>query len=206
MAEIVSRNVRVGECSVHCLETKEAGGHDILLLHGAKFQAETWRKLGTLDRLHDAGYQPYAVDLPGFGKSPACSVEHEAVLRRFIEEENLSQPVFVGPSMSGRVSLNFALEYPEFLGGLILIGSVGVQEKRGQLERIRVPCLVLWGSDDKVSSLANGRLLEEKISGAKLRIFDDAGHPCYLDAPDLWHEELLTFLHAHFRPTAFIRT
>ena len=80
MAEIVSRNVRVGECEVWSLQTKNSQGQDILLLHGAKFQAATWKELRTLDRLDDAGYRPHAIDLPGFGKSPRCAVAHETVL------------------------------------------------------------------------------------------------------------------------------
>jgi abhydrolase domain-containing protein 14 len=87
MAEIISRNVRVGECKVYSLQTKNGQGQDILLLHGAKFQAATWKELKTLDRLDDAGYRPHAIDLPGFGKSPRCAVAHETVLQLFIQEQ-----------------------------------------------------------------------------------------------------------------------
>lgn len=198
MAEIISRNVSAGECTIYSLQTKNTQGQDILLLHGAKFQAATWKKLTTLDRLDDAGYRPHAIDLPGFGKSPRCAVAHETVLQAFIQDQKLCRPVLVGPSMSGRISLDFALKYPEFVGGLVLIGAVGVRERSEQLDTIRVPCLILWGSNDAVAPLESARLLHERISGAELRIFDNAGHPCYLDEPDLWHQELLAFLHKNF--------
>ncbi|MDY6986897.1 MAG: alpha/beta hydrolase [Thermodesulfobacteriota bacterium] len=198
MAEIISRNVSVGECTIHGLETKGTEGHEVLLLHGAKFQAATWKKLATLDRLDGAGYRPHAIDLPGFGKSPRCAVAPERVLQAFIEKQKLSRPVLVGPSMSGRISLDFALKYPELVGGLVLIGAVGVRERSEQLDAIRVPCLILWGSNDAIAPLASARLLHGRIPGAELRIFDGAGHPCYLDQPDLWHEELLSFLHKNF--------
>jgi abhydrolase domain-containing protein 14 len=100
--------------------------------------------------------------------------------------------------MSGRISLDFAIEYPEFVGGLVLIGAVGVRERSEQLDTIRVPCLILWGSNDTLAPLACARLLHNRIPGAELRIFDNAGHPCYLDQPDLWHQELLAFLHKNF--------
>jgi pimeloyl-ACP methyl ester carboxylesterase len=198
MAEIVSRNVTVGDCKVWSLQTKNRQGQDILLLHGAKFQAATWAKLETLDRLDDAGYRPHAIDLPGFGKSPRCPVAHETVLQWFIQEQKLSRPVLVGPSMSGRISLDFAIKYPGSVGGLVLIGAVGVRERKEELDTIRIPCLILWGSNDTVAPLAYARLLHERIPGAELRIFDNASHPCYLDQPDLWHQELLAFLHKHF--------
>ena len=35
MAEIISRNVDIGPCTVHSLQTKNTQGHDIVLLHGA---------------------------------------------------------------------------------------------------------------------------------------------------------------------------
>jgi pimeloyl-ACP methyl ester carboxylesterase len=125
-------------------------------------------------------------------------VAHEAVLEAFIQREDLSRPVLVGPSMSGRISLDFAIKHPESVGGLVLIGAVGVREKSEQLDMIRVPCLIVWGSADTIAPLDYGRLLHQKIQGAELRIFDNAGHPCYLDQPDLWHQELLTFLNKNF--------
>jgi len=199
VGEIISKDVRVGECTIYCLESNSTKGQEILLLHGAKFQAATWKELTTLDRLDGAGYRPQAIDLPGFGKSPRCAVPSERVLQGFIEEQKLSLPVLVGPSMSGRISLDFALRYPALVGGLVLIGAVGVGERSEQLDTIRVPCLILWGSNDTIAPLASARLLHERIPGARLRIFDNAGHPCYLDQPDLWHEELLYFLRKHFK-------
>ena len=73
MAEIISRNVSVGPCTVYSLQTKNTRGKDVLFLHGVRFQAATWKELTTLDRLGDAGYRPHAIDLPGFGKSPRCT-------------------------------------------------------------------------------------------------------------------------------------
>lgn len=198
MAEIISRNIDVGPCTVNSLQTKKTPGQDIVLLHGARFQAATWKEIKTLDRLYNAGYRPHAIDLPGFGKSPRCTVAPEAVLEAFIQHEKLSRPVLVGPSMSGKISLDFALKHPESVGGLVLIGAVGVREKSEQLDTIRVPCLIVWGSSDTVAPLENGRLLHQKIQGAELRIFDNAGHPCYLDQPELWNQELLTFLRKKF--------
>ena len=91
MAEIISKNVSVGQCTVYSLQTKNTQGQDILLLHGARFQAATWKELTTLDRLDDAGYRPHAIDLPGFGKSPRCAVTHETVLQVFIQEQRQDQ-------------------------------------------------------------------------------------------------------------------
>lgn len=37
---------------------------NVLLLHGAKYSAQTWQDLGTLVLLADAGFRVAAVDLP----------------------------------------------------------------------------------------------------------------------------------------------
>lgn len=37
---------------------------NVLLLHGAKYSAQTWEDLGTLSVLADAGFRVAAVDLP----------------------------------------------------------------------------------------------------------------------------------------------
>ena len=198
MSEIISRDIRLGPCQVHCLQTENGQGQPVILMHGARFRASTWRELETLDRLGKAGYRAFAIDLPAFGKSPRCAMAHETVLQTFIEHEELSRPVLVGPSMSGKVCLDFVLQRPDLVGGLVLIGAVGVREKSEQLHTIDVPCLVLWGGKDRVAALGFGQILKEKIPGAKLVVFEDASHPCYLDEPYLWHNELLAFLKRNF--------
>lgn len=37
---------------------------NVLLLHGAKYSAQTWQNLGTLAALADEGFRVAAVDLP----------------------------------------------------------------------------------------------------------------------------------------------
>lgn len=40
------------------------GQRNVMLLHGARYSAQTWKDLGTLHLLADAGYRFAAVDLP----------------------------------------------------------------------------------------------------------------------------------------------
>lgn len=116
------------------------------------------------------------------------------MIGRFLEKNDLEKPILVGPSMGGQVSLEFCLNHPELVGGLVLLGPVGVKENADRLHQIAVPTLLVWGENDQVSPPANGRLLNEKVRNSSLLVVPGAGHPCYLEAPDLWHEKLIQFL------------
>ena len=189
------------DCDGHLVHTLQAGpdsGPLILLLHGMKFQAATWRETGTLASLADAGYRTAALDLPGFGLSPAAPVEQGFVLKEAISQASRDRAILLGPSMGGRIALEFTLDNPDLVSGLILVGAVGVEENRTRLKELSLPCLAVWGGKDTISPPANGRLIQQEVNGAKLSIIAGAPHPCYLDQPGEWHRILLGFLTENF--------
>ncbi len=193
MIAITSKNIDLGECVIHLLEGGNPEGLPVILLHGMKFQAQTWRELGTLDMLAEAGMHVVAVDMPGFGQSPAAEVLSTLVLHRLIGQLSLGPVVLVGPSMGGRIALEFGIQYPQALAGLVLAGAVGVEENRHGLASIAAPTLIVWGSEDQVSPLDNSDILLAGITDARREIFIDAPHPCYLAQPDRWHTCLRDF-------------
>lgn len=196
MSEIKAENINCNSCDIHFLRAGKQKNIPVVLLHGMKFQAATWQELGTLKQICDAGFQAIALDLPGFGNSPACSVEQDSVLESFLNELGLNNIILVGPSMGGRISLEFTINHPEYIKSLVLVGSVGVEENRDSLSSINVPSLLVWGGEDQVSPLSNCELLHATIPGAKKIIIEGAPHPCYLDNPDTWHTELISFLNS----------
>ena len=196
--EVIQKEARIGGCAINLLKAGSTKGKDILLLHGMSFQAETWKNLGTLTVLADAGYDVTAADMPGFGLTKKCGVGPDGVLVKLIEEEGLKKPVLVGPSMGGRISLNFALDHPELVGGLVLIGCVSVEENRSRLSGIKVPTFIVWGSHDHIAPMSNAQLLQSEIAGSKLLVIEGAKHPAYLDDPVLWHRELVGFLRENY--------
>ena len=52
---------------------KAEGRFTVLFLHGAKFSAENWRELKTLNLVAAMGLKAVALDLPGHGKTPSES-------------------------------------------------------------------------------------------------------------------------------------
>jgi abhydrolase domain-containing protein 14 len=194
MPSITTRQIDLDDCTVHCLETGDPAGRAVVLLHGMKFQAETWRELGTLGQLAGQGLRVLAVDLPGFGRSPAHPLPQGEVVHRLLDKLDIDRAVLVGPSMGGRVAMEYAIAHPERLAGLVLVGAVGVADNRADLGRITVPVLVVWGSEDQVAPLADSDTLLAELPQARREILAGAPHPCYLDQPERWHEVLRAFL------------
>jgi abhydrolase domain-containing protein 14 len=198
MATIQSETITFASGNIHYLEAGRPENTTVLLLHGMSFTADTWKKLGTIELLAGQGYHAVAVDMPGFGRSPASGARPGTVLKEFLVQKALEAPVLVGPSMGGRISLEFCLEYPDLVKGLILIGPVGVKENAARLPAINVPCLAVWGGDDTISPPANGEIIASRMKDAKVVIFPGAPHPCYLQETDRWHDTLLSFLKSNF--------
>ena len=198
MAEIVQGSIRSRDTELYCLQENSGSKVDLLLLHGAKFSAATWRDLGTLEMLADAGYRVCALDMPGYGNSPPSSFPADAVLQEVLQHRAPEGVVIVGPSLGGRYSLDLYFAFPRGIRGLILVGTVGVDAYRQRFREIGVPCLLVWGSEDTVSPSDNARFLEREIPDSELVMLKGARHPCYLDQPAEWHERLLDFLRARF--------
>ena len=194
MPTLTTRQIDLDGCTIHCLESGDPAGRAVVLLHGMKFQAETWRELGTLAQLADQGLRVLAVDMPGFGRSPAHPLPPGEVVHRLLDKLDIDRAVLVGPSMGGRIAMEYAIGHPERLAGLVLVGAVGVADNRAGLGRITVPVLVVWGSEDQVAPLADSDTLLTELPRARREILDGAPHPCYLDRPERWHEVLRTFL------------
>jgi abhydrolase domain-containing protein 14 len=198
MAKVKQRFVEVGNCRVNTLSVSNPNGKDVLMLHGMSFRAGTWKELGTLDALGASGYDVTAADMPGFGDTGKCGAGPDKVLVGLMEKLGLDRPVLVGPSMGGRISLNFALDHPELVGGLVLIGCVSVEENRERLKSIKVPVFIVWGSRDHIAPMSNAELLKKEVGGSRLLVIEGAKHPAYLDEPELWHRELVKFLDENY--------
>jgi pimeloyl-ACP methyl ester carboxylesterase len=57
------------------------------------------------------------------------------------------------------------------------------EDLRALLPQIAAPTLLIWGSNDTATPLADARLMEQLIPDAGLVVFEGAGHYSYLDEP-----------------------
>jgi abhydrolase domain-containing protein 14 len=190
---IQKKTINVEGCPINILVAGDFSSTPLLFLHGKAFQAKTWQELGTLQTTIDAGFSTLALDLPGFGKTPQADINPEVVISEVMQAEKIKKAIIIAPSMSGKIGLEYSIKYPQKVAGLVLIGSIGIEENRARLHDLPGNTLILWGENDQISDPANGKLLEEKIEGSRLVVFKGANHPCYLEQPELWHQTLLNF-------------
>jgi pimeloyl-ACP methyl ester carboxylesterase len=104
----------------------EAGPRDappIVLIHG--LGATNGSMLPTLWDLA-ADYRVIAPDLPGHGATEAVDDSYDAAflgrwLISFFDAVGVDRPVLIGNSLGGRTALEAGLEYPDRVGGLVLL-------------------------------------------------------------------------------------
>ncbi len=192
---IHARNASVGNVDLHWLEAGPSDGPPVVLLHGAKYTAQTWRELGTLELLAREDYRVLAIDLPG-GRGATPSAEHDAdtFLGELLSALELERPVVVSPSMSGRFALPLVASASERLAGFVPVAPAEIDAFETKLSNSRVPTLILWGSADDVVPVERAEDLRRALPDARVVVLEGAGHACYLDAPEPFHAELLVFL------------
>ena len=192
--EISERDISLSDKRLHYLEAGESTAPTVLLLHGARFSSETWRELGTVERLADEGYHVVALDLPGYGRSEASSIGRESFLAEAMDALSIESATVVSPSMSGQFSFPLVIKATDRVTGFVPVAPAGIARYRKALQRVQVPTLVVWGEKDRIIPLAESDGLVVALAGARRVILKGASHPCYLDRPDEFHDELLKFL------------
>jgi pimeloyl-ACP methyl ester carboxylesterase len=95
----------------------------VILIHGAGGTHLSWPS--ELRRL--PGCRVYAPDLPGHGKSGGCGMQsiaaYSEAIVQWLARCELYSAVFVGHSMGSAICLALALDYPEHVLALALVGA-----------------------------------------------------------------------------------
>ena len=195
MIENQSRWCEVEGGKVHYLIEGPEGGHPVVLLHGASFSSATWKQIGTMTVLSQAGYLVYAVDLPGYGKSSPGFGSPQTWLRVLLDLLKIDRPVVVSPSMSGRYCPAAGdRELPRRSPGSSPWLRSAIMEYRDRLGQITAPVLAVWGENDTLIPQTQADLLVRSVKTGRKVIIAGGSHAPYMSDPATFHAELLKFL------------
>jgi pimeloyl-ACP methyl ester carboxylesterase len=62
------------------------------------------------------------------------------------------------------------------------------------MPRIKAPTLLVWGDSDEDTPVADARVMEKLIRGARLQVLKNAGHFSYLDQYGRFRLAVIPFL------------
>lgn len=119
--------MQVGKLRIHYIEHPGAGT-PVVLIHGLPGTAEDWEDVTPLL----AGHRTIAIDRPGFGYSTGGYVPFDRQLEaihELLEKLNVEQPILVGHSYGGTISLGYAERYPDDVSGLVLVDAAAAGQK-----------------------------------------------------------------------------
>jgi len=171
--------------------------HACLLLHGAKFNAETWEKTThTLGYLSTNGVQGIAVDIPK-------DKRHDPNwLRQLIAGLNVQNPtkslVVVAPSMSGAVAIPELLKQDPSFAAFVGVAPVLPDATDDAYAHVKVPVLAVFGSKDSMGRASSEKL--KHVPDHEVWMVDNAEHPCYLPEyghTDEFNQKLAEFVKKH---------
>ena len=169
-----SRQLEVNGLRVHYQEAGDLEAPPMFLIHGFLSSTFVWSKVFL--ELAGAGFRVIAPDLIGYGYSAKprnfnYTIEEQSrVISGLIEKLGCKSSILVGSSYGGAVASLVALDNPDLVGKLVLVGAVTNNEpKRYRMMRLVQTPVV----GDIVSPLLAGsrRLLKARMK----RVYDRRG-------------------------------
>jgi pimeloyl-ACP methyl ester carboxylesterase len=97
-------------------------GKPMLILHGFLGMGDNWR---SVSKNLSEEYEVHTPDMRNHGKSPHSeNFTYEIMVedvKNYIDSHELKKVVLIGHSMGGKIAMQFASKYPEYLSHLIVV-------------------------------------------------------------------------------------
>ncbi len=127
-------------------------GQPLVLVHGFPNDSSAWEQVAPVLAQH---YKVFLPDLPGAGQSElpatALSLEYMATaLKEMLDQEHITQAVWIGHSMGGYTALQLAAMYPGYVKGITMLHSLASADSEEKKEnRRKAIALIRKGEAEK---------------------------------------------------------
>lgn len=155
----------IDDHQIHVID--RGSGTPVLFIHGFPLQAAMWDY--QIDAIVEAGYRAIALDLPGFGASPAPAKPTDITMDAYADivagvarELGIEKAVLAGLSMGGYVVFAVARRHPELLDGIVL-ADTRAQADDGNTWQDRTDQQTALQEGEAIDSLA--KTMVEKVLG-----------------------------------------
>jgi pimeloyl-ACP methyl ester carboxylesterase len=134
------------------------------------------------------------IDAAGFEASPSW-------LRQHVAHTGINPMVDLRDATDYRAMMRIGMEAPPYIPGIIISALARAFVKRkainekiikdierdldqtGSLSKIVAPCLVIWGSADKVEHVDNAEFLHQRLTNSRKIVMKGIGHVPMVEAP-----------------------
>lgn len=127
--EPASKFVQAGKLKIHYVEA--GTGDPVICIHGGGPGASGWSNFKQNLPALSEHFRTMLIDLPQFGQSDKPVIEGSRLafwagtMRDFLDALGLEKAHFVGNSMGGGTSAKTAIDYPDRVDRLVLMGAAG---------------------------------------------------------------------------------
>ena len=163
----------IGGVRIHYQEAGDESAPPLVLIHGFISSTLIWSQVFL--PLADAGFRVIAIDLPGYGYSDkpndgryTIDAQAHAVVS-LMDRLGLEEATIVGASYGGAIAATIALDYPERVSRLVLVGAVSSDEPRKKL-LLRILRLPLIGDIATPLFLGSSWVLRKRMEQMYRRI------------------------------------
>lgn len=124
----------------------------------------------------------------------APSLAPEVALRRFVDNALAPATPARRPELAERI-VALRLAAPQDRAAWAAQAAAAASfDAHGRLGALSAPTLVQHGTDDRVIDVRNGELVAGLIPGARLELFEGAGHLFFWEQPDAFVASVVSFL------------
>lgn len=126
------------------------------------------------------------------GLNPSTVEGEKAMIAVIFANKALANDQVAQQFFAGHLRKNDGYTIDRFIDSILM----GQDVLDGKLGAIKAPTLVIWGRQDALVPLAEGKMFADDIAGSQMTILDNCGHVPQIECAAPFNEALLKFLGA----------